>query len=68
MYKYDIPPTHGEVMTVARFKELVKDGSFIDYDGFGHPAKMTMDIYQAISPSTVDLIPEDATHIVWYNR
>lgn len=42
---------------------------FIDYDGFGHPVKdrkCDPDIY--IKPSKRHEIPEDATHIVWYNR
>jgi hypothetical protein len=58
-----------DVYTVEEFREHVKSGSFIDYDGHGRPVKDGMaDRTMIIQPSTVDEIPEDATHIVWYNR
>lgn len=68
MYEHRIPSSHGHIMTVNEFKQAVRDRLFIDYDGFGHPAKMTMDVTQHVVPSKVDEIPNDATHIVWYNR
>jgi hypothetical protein len=38
--KYDeLIPDYGAVMTRAEFVDAVKAGSFIDYDGHGHPAK-----------------------------
>lgn len=59
-----------DVYTVEEFMEHVKYNSFIDYDGHGHPAKDNLEdqsIY--ITPSRCpDCIPEDATHIVWYNK
>ena len=62
-------PEYGDAMTVEEFKDDVNTGCLIDYDGFGHPmkdGKMAghLDIY----PSRVDIIPEDATHIIWFNR
>lgn len=58
----------GDLMTVEEFKKCVKGGFFIDYDGYGNPVKnnklMQLDIY----PSKLRDIPNDATHIIWYNR
>lgn len=56
------------VMTVEEFRESVEDGMFIDYDGFGYAARNGMSANDPIYPSEVDKIPEDATHIVWFNR
>lgn len=67
---YDAPiPEYGDVMPVSEFKDAVHAGVFIDYDGHGYPAQdgvMNRDI--KILPSTVANIPEDATHIIWFNR
>ena len=63
------PDDEDDVYTVEDFKDLVKCHAFIDYDGFGHPVLASMadpDIF--IKPSRLKEIPEDATHIVWYNR
>jgi hypothetical protein len=59
----------GDLFTVERFKELVKAGDFIDYDGHGRPVvdgKLVRDII--ISPSGLHRIPKGTTHIRWYNR
>lgn len=62
-------PDYGDVMTIEDFRQCVADGSFIDYDGFGYPIKDNKcDNQKPISPSTVDSIPKDATHFVWFNR
>lgn len=58
-----------DVYTVEVFKEYCKDRLFTDYDGFGHPVKNSLvDCSIEIKPSRVGEIPNDATHIVWYNR
>lgn len=58
-----------DVYTVDEFREQVRTGGFIDYDGHGYPVKGNMaDRNRVIRPSTVDSIPSDATHIVWFNR
>jgi len=58
-----------DVYTVEEFKEFCGAGAFIDYDGFGHPVKDGFaDACINIKPSRLSAIPEDATHIVWYNR
>jgi hypothetical protein len=61
------------LMTVAKFKDCVYEGGFIDYDGYGEPykdGKICEDVI--VNPSDIRTkfasIPEDATHIVWYNR
>ena len=61
--------TEDDVYTIEEFLKQVKEGAFIDSDGYGHPVKdnladKTIDIY----PSTVDEIPKDATHVIWYNK
>lgn len=60
----------GDVMAVEQFKDIVKCGGFVDYDGFAHPirdGKMNHSIY--IYPSEMDTtLPEDATHVCWYNK
>ena len=71
----------GEVITVMDFYNAVKAGAFIDYDGFGYPAQdpkcfpwkfqggvIMVDESIRIIPSKLNLIPDTATHIVWYNR
>lgn len=58
-----------DVYTVQEFKDCCEDGGFIDYDGYGHPVrdnKSDNSIY--IKPSELQNIPDDATHIVWFNR
>ncbi len=68
VYKHSIPD-YGDLMTVEEFREAVKIGAFTDYDGHGIAAKNGMCSRERhIYPSTVDQIPEDATHIVWFNK
>ena len=63
------PEGEDDVYTVAEFREQCESGSFIDYDGFGYPVKGGLsDPEIVVKPSRIDLIPEDATHIVWFNR
>ena len=57
------------VYTIEAFKRLVASGCFIDYDGFGNPAKDNLsDVEIEIKPSKIKNVPLDATHIVWFNR
>ncbi len=58
-----------DVYTVEEFKKAVECNAFIDYDGYGYPVKNKLaDPKIIILPSKIDQIPEDATHIVWFNR
>ncbi len=66
----------GHLMTVEEFKEACYQGLFIDYDGMGDlvkdgkiVTKRNQDNHpQWITPSTRLTIPEDVTHILWYNK
>ncbi len=63
------PRFEDDVYTIEEFKELCAEHSFIDYDGYGYPVKDKMaDTSMCITPSKIYMIPQDATHIVWYNR
>ena len=67
--EYNVAPyDFGDLMTVDDFRTNVATGLFIDYDGSGHPMKGGMMSRQAIYPSRVNEIPEDATHILWFNK
>lgn len=56
------------VITVNQFLSAVKNGTFTDYDGFGHPVKDQRHAQLIIKPSKIKEIPNDTTHIVWYGR
>lgn len=61
-------PEYGSLMTVEEWLDDVKRNLFIDYDGFGHAVKDGKCDSRAIYPSEAAEVPEDATHIVWFNR
>ncbi len=59
-----------EVMPVVEWLEDVACTLLMDCDGFGHPVKdgledSTIEIWPSRAGSD---IPEDATHIAWYNK
>lgn len=66
--------TGDKVFPVAKFRELVQEQTYSNSDGYGHPAKggknilILTDLTVKVRPSTVNEIPADATHIVWFNR
>jgi len=65
----DEPHGFGETISVRRFRKRVKDGDFTDDDGHGRPmCSGKLDTECTIWPSTLASIPEDATHIQWYNK
>ena len=60
---------YGDLMPVDEFIAACKMGAFIDYDGYGHAVKDGLyDPSRNIKPSYLKNIPDDATHIFWYNR
>jgi len=61
-------PAYGDLMTVANWLEFVNSGDFSDYDGVGHPVKDGKMCKTRIYPSIADQLPEDATHVLWFNR
>jgi hypothetical protein len=60
----------GYLMPLQEWKDCVKCGGFIDYDGYGELATETQTSNMMISPSEMKNynFPEWATHIMWYNR
>jgi len=69
-HEYTEPlPDFGDLMTVADFVDNCKDNFFVDYDGNGHPVKDGKMMWSlTIKPSRLDMIPNDATHIMWFNK
>lgn len=71
-YKTPVGPDD-DLMTVEEYLAAVKAGAIIDYDGMGAPVR---DGLEAEMPGTiwiypsqgVSAIPQDATHINWFNR
>jgi hypothetical protein len=64
------PEGEDDVYTVDEFLSRCDNGSFIDYDGYGHPVKDKFydETIYVKSSNVLTTIPKDATHIVWYNR
>ncbi len=63
------PDNEDDVYTVEEFKQCCEDGAFRDYDGHGYPVKDNKACESIIvKPSRVNKIPEDATHIIWFNK
>jgi len=63
------PEKEDDVYTVEEFKNCVESGAFIDDDGYGYPVKdKKSDSSIIINPSEINMIPPDATHIIWFNR
>ena len=66
----------GALFTVQEFKEMSEEGSLIDYDGHGdmvengvvvtprEPGKFP----EWVLPSQANELPENVTHILWYNK
>lgn len=61
-------PEHGDVMTREDWLVCVKDGSFIDDDGYGYAMKDGKADPTPLYPSGSENLPEDATHVVWFNK
>jgi len=63
------PEYEDDVYTVEEFKKCCANHSFVDYDGFGYPVKDRLaDEEIFIKPSRLSNIPDDATHIIWFNK
>ena len=57
-------------MTLQDFKDYCDSGCFISSDGDGYYATETeeSDIYISPSDFKYDVVRDDFTHIVWYNK
>jgi hypothetical protein len=69
-YELSEIPDYGDVMSLKTFLSCVKDGGFIDYDGFGHYIKDGQETNIEIYPSDYhhNSIRYEFDTIVWYNR
>ena len=78
-YVRKFSPDEGDLMTVEEYLEAVECGAFIDYDGMGEAVRDGLAGEYPVCPETgwpdwikpsqgVEAIPEDATHILWFNR
>lgn len=57
------------MMTLKEFIESVKNGGFVDSDGFGFYATETHhDDSVFVYPSMINITPKGVTHILWYNN
>lgn len=62
-------PGYGDVLTVREYIEAISQGVFNDDDGHGIVARNGLMDSRNICPSDgLTYIPEDATHIVWFNK
>lgn len=69
LYTTEVDENSGTLMAVEDFKICIDQGVFTDYDGYGCPVKDGMEKpTQLVYPSRIKHIPEDATHIIWYNK
>ena len=69
-YELNELPNFGDVMSLEEFIECVKDGGFIDYDGYGSYVKDGKETNITILPSDVKYnnIRKEFNTIIWYNR
>lgn len=63
-------PDYGDHMKLGAFLRRCRDGTFIDYDGFGYYATAEKMTCRVVYPSDVDegKIQKQWTHVVWFNR
>jgi hypothetical protein len=69
-YELSELPKYGDVMSLKEFIECVKEGGFIDYDGYGHYVKDGKETNIIIHPSDIGYkaVRKEFDTIVWYNR
>jgi hypothetical protein len=69
-YKLTELSDFGDVMTLKHFIECVKEGGFIDYDGYGRYVKDNQETDIEIHPSDVKhkAIRKEFDTIIWFNR
>lgn len=58
----------GEIMSRADWLRAVECRALIDYDGFGYAMKRGLVDTTPITPSRRYMLPDDATHVIWFNR
>ena len=67
---FDELSDYGDVMPLTAFIECVKDGGFIDYDGFGYYVRDGKESDIMIHPSDIKRgnVRKDFDTIIWFNR
>ena len=58
----------GELIDVDEFVGMCIEEELTDYDGYGHPVFDNEIDDLMLAPSDLDMIHEDATHILWYKN
>lgn len=63
----------GDLIEIDQFRQDVDDGYLTDYDGSGHAVlgHAVLDNWMSsrtFCPSEIDELPEETTHILWFNR
>jgi len=58
----------GDLIPVEKWLKECENGMFIDYDGSGYAVKDDMVDLTKIYPSTRKSLPDDATHVIWFNK
>lgn len=65
-------PDYCELMTKEDWIACCDCGGYVDYDGIGYLVKVVDDEARMsntpIFPSIRNQIPEDCTHVAWFNR
>ena len=64
---------NGDLFTRDEFREYVKEGWFVDTDGFGRYSNENGDWFKILSPSSFIEDEErgknmEYTHVIWYNK
>lgn len=59
---------YADVMTVKEFADCVKCGGFIPDDGCGYFGTETHYSYDGDVWTLIRNLPENATHVHWYNK
>jgi len=66
----ELDKKYGDIMSVEEFITSVKDGWFIDYDGYGRYVKDGKESNITILPSDVEhnSVRKDFDKVIWFNR
>jgi len=67
--------TPADVYPLKDYQRWVEQGLFTDYDGVCEPVVISISPVKftrlgniSYRPSQIDQLPENTTHVIWYNR
>jgi len=67
LFMYTEPlPDYGDLMTRKEFHHACLTGQIMSYDGQGYAVRNNLMAHEPLDTSRN--IPEDATHIMWFNK